>query len=129
MAPVEITGDGYVTGVKFIRTETKDGRVQEINGTLSSSKPATWLLKPPARPSRPNFLGLIPGLKLDGKGRIIANAHTGQTGNPQYFASGDAWNGGAEVVNASAEAKAHGARHPRLPEQVVSLRTKHRTSC
>ena len=50
-------------------------------------------------------MGLIPGLKLDGKGRIIADAHTGQTSNPKYFASGDAWNGGAEVVNATAEAK------------------------
>ena len=35
----------------------------------------------------------------------MADARTGQTTNPQYFASGDALNGGAEVVNAAAEAK------------------------
>jgi len=104
VAPVEITGNGYVAGVKFIRTETRDGQVQEIAGS-EFVEPCDMVIKATGQARQTEFLSLIPGLKLDGKGRIIANAHTGQTDNPKYFASGDAWNGGAEVVNAVAEAK------------------------
>ncbi|WP_046242861.1 FAD-dependent oxidoreductase [Hymenobacter terrenus] len=104
VAPVEIVGNGYVSGVKFIRTETKDGKVSEIAGS-EFVEPCDMVIKATGQAKQTNFLSLIPGLKLDGKGRIIANAHTGQTTNPKYFASGDAWNGGAEVVNAAAEAK------------------------
>ena len=104
VAPVEIIGNGYVAGVKFIRTETKDGRVQEIAGS-EFVEPCDMVIKATGQAKQTEFLSLIPGLTLDGKGRIIANSHTGQTSNPKYFASGDAWNGGAEVVNAAAEAK------------------------
>ena len=102
--PLEIIGNGYVAGVKFIRTETKDGRVQEIAGS-EFVEDCDMVIKATGQAKQTEFLGLIPGLKLDVKGRIMANAHTGQTANPKYFASGDAWNGGAEVVNATAEAK------------------------
>ena len=104
VAPVEITGNGYVAGVKFIRTATKDGKVLEIAGSEFVEQ-CDMVIKATGQAKQTEFLSLIPGLKLDGKGRIIANAHTGQTANPKYFASGDAWNGGAEVVNAAAEAK------------------------
>jgi glutamate synthase (NADPH/NADH) small chain len=93
-----------VAGVKFIRTETKDGKVQEIAGS-EFVEPCDMVIKATGQAKQTEFLSLIPGLKVDGKGRIIADAHTGQTSNPKYFASGDAWNGGAEVVNAAAEAK------------------------
>ena len=104
VAPLEIMGNGHVAGVKFIRTETKDGRVQEIAGS-EFVEDCDMVIKATGQAKQTEFLGLIPGLKLDGKGRIIADAHNGQTSNPKYFASGDAWNGGAEVVNAAAEAK------------------------
>jgi glutamate synthase (NADPH/NADH) small chain len=104
VVPVEITGNGYVAGVKFIRTETKDGKVSEIVGS-EFIEPCDMVIKATGQAKQTEFLGLISGLKLDSKGRIIADAHTGQTSNPKYFASGDAWNGGAEVVNAAAEAK------------------------
>lgn len=104
VAPVEITGNSYVAGVKFIRTETKDGRVQEITGS-EFVEAYDMVIKATGQAKQTEFLSLIPGLKLDAKGCIISNAHTGQTSNPQFFASGDAWNGGAEVVNAAAEAK------------------------
>ena len=104
VAPIEIMGNGYVSGVKFIRTETRQGRVREIAGS-EFVEPCDMVIKATGQAKQTEFLGLIPGLKVDGKGRIIANAHTGQTTNPKYFASGDAWNGGAEVVNAAAEAK------------------------
>ena len=104
VAPVEIVGNGSVAGVKFIRTETTNGRVAEIAGS-EFVEPCDMVIKATGQAKQTEFLGLIPGLKLDGKGRIVADAHTGQTSNPQYFASGDAWNGGAEVVNAAAEGK------------------------
>ena len=104
VAPVEIVGNGSVAGVKFIRTETTKGRVAEIAGS-EFVEPCDMVIKATGQAKQTEFLGLIPGLKLDGKGRIVADAHTGQTTNPQYFVSGDAWNGGAEVVNAAAEGK------------------------
>ena len=104
VAPLEIVGNGYVSGVKFIRTVTKDGKVSEIAGS-EFVEPCDMVIKATGQAKQTEFLSLIPNLKLDDKGRIVANAHTGQTSNPKYFASGDAWNGGAEVVNAAAEAK------------------------
>jgi glutamate synthase (NADPH/NADH) small chain len=38
-------------------------------------------------------------------GRIVADAITGRTGNPRYFAGGDCVNGGREVVDAVADGK------------------------
>lgn len=104
VAPVELVGDGYVAGVRFVRTETLDGRVREVAGS-EFVQPCDMVIMATGQAKQTGFLHLIAGLELDSKGRIVANAHTGQTTNPQYFASGDAWNGGAEVVNAAAEAK------------------------
>ncbi|HEX8657302.1 MAG TPA: FAD-dependent oxidoreductase [Hymenobacter sp.] len=104
VAPLEIVGNGYVEGVRFVRTATTEGRVHEIAGS-EFVEPCDMVIKATGQAKQTGFLRLIPGLELDGRGRIVANAHTGQTSNPKYFASGDAWNGGAEVVNAAAEAK------------------------
>ena len=104
VAPLEIVGSGLVAGVKFIRTETVNCQVFEIAGSEFVESCDT-VIKATGQAKQSEFLGLIPGLQLDGKGRIVADARTGQTSNPQYFASGDAWNGGAEVVNAAAEGK------------------------
>jgi len=104
VAPLEIVGNGYVEGVRFVRTATTDGRVHEIAGS-EFIEPCDMVIKATGQVKQIDFLRLIPGLELDGRGRIVADAHTGQTSNPKYFASGDAWNGGAEVVNAAAEAK------------------------
>ena len=104
VAPVEIVGNGYVQGVRFVRTATTDGQVREIVGS-EFVEPCDMVIKATGQAKQTEFLSLISNLKLDAKGRIVANAHTGQTSNPKYFASGDAWNGGAEVVNAAAEAK------------------------
>ncbi len=48
----------------------------------------------------------FPGVRCDERGRIVADASTGATGNPKIFAGGDARNGGQEVVNAAAEGQA-----------------------
>lgn len=51
------------------------------------------------------FLRQIPGLVLD-QGRIAVDSESGRTGNPHYFAGGDAVNGGATVVEAVRMGKA-----------------------
>lgn len=53
---------------------------------------------------RAAFLAWIDGLELD-RGRILVDPETGRTGNPKYFAAGDAVNGGATVVEAVRAAK------------------------
>ena len=105
VAPIEIVGNGKVEGVKFIRTALHEGQVQTVPGS-EFIEPCDMVIKATGQAKQTQFLSLIEGLKTDGKGRIVADERTGQTTNPQYFTSGDARNGGAEVVNAAAEAKA-----------------------
>jgi glutamate synthase (NADPH/NADH) small chain len=52
----------------------------------------------------------FPGVKLDARGCVVADAQTGATGNPKVFSGGDCVNGGKEVVNAVAEGR-NAARH------------------
>jgi len=47
----------------------------------------------------------LTGVVLDGKGCVVADAATCQTGNPKVFAGGDCINGGKEVVNAVADGR------------------------
>jgi glutamate synthase (NADPH/NADH) small chain len=63
------------------------------------------VIKATGQSNMQNFLEMIENINLDEDGRIIINAHNGQTDNPKYFAGGDAANGGREVVNAAAEGK------------------------
>ncbi len=51
------------------------------------------------------LLASFPGLRRDGKGRIVADPETGKTGNQKTYAGGDAVSGGQEVVNAAQEGK------------------------
>lgn len=48
---------------------------------------------------------LLPGVELDARGCVVADAATGATGNPKVFAGGDCINGGKEVVNAVADGR------------------------
>jgi glutamate synthase (NADPH/NADH) small chain len=52
----------------------------------------------------------FPGVALDARGCVVADANTGATGNPKVFSGGDCVNGGKEVVNAVAEGR-NAARH------------------
>ncbi|MVN75120.1 NAD(P)-binding protein [Hymenobacter sp. HMF4947] len=104
VAPVEVVGVEVVEGVRFVRTATVNGQVSEVPGS-EFIVPCDMVIKATGQAKQLDFLRLIPGLEMDGRGRIVANAHSGQTTNPRYFTSGDARNGGAEVVNAAAEAK------------------------
>ncbi len=47
----------------------------------------------------------LPGVELDAKGCVVADAKTCATGNPKVFAGGDCINGGKEVVNAVADGR------------------------
>ena len=103
-APLEILGADAVEGVRFVRTAVVNDQVTEVPGS-EFIVPCDMVIKATGQAKQLEFLQLIAGLQLDGRGRIVADAHTGQTTNPKYFTSGDARNGGAEVVNAAAEAK------------------------
>jgi dihydropyrimidine dehydrogenase (NAD+) subunit PreT len=47
----------------------------------------------------------FPGVKLDARGCVVADAATGATGHPKVFSGGDCVNGGKEVVNAVADGR------------------------
>ena len=105
VAPVEIVGNGKVEGVKFIRTKSTEGGVTNIAGS-EFIEPCDMVIKATGQMKQTALLQLIPGLQYDKQGRIQLDPATCQTTDPKYFAAGDAVNGGAEVVNAAAEAKA-----------------------
>lgn len=109
VSPVEIMGNGKVEGVKFIRTESKDGRLKNIEGSEFVMK-CDMVIKATGQQKMGNLLSMIDGLELDQKTRIKVDPETNQTTNPKYFAGGDAINGGAEVVNSAYDGKlaAHG---------------------
>jgi glutamate synthase (NADPH/NADH) small chain len=115
VTPVEVVGNGSVTGVKFIRNKAAYGKMEAIPGS-EFVEPCDMVLLGTGQGKQVELLEQIPGLALDKKGRILDNRgrivvnENYQTNNPKYFAAGDAVNGGVEVVNAAAEAKkaAHG---------------------
>jgi glutamate synthase (NADPH/NADH) small chain len=107
VAPVEIVGDSSVEGVKFIRTETVDGKLRNIPGS-EFVMDCDLVIKATGQMKQVSLLANVSGLVVDEEGRIEVDQATGQTMNPRYFAGGDAVNGGAEVVNATAGGKIAG---------------------
>ncbi len=103
-APLRILGNGKVEGVEFIRTHEVNGRLENIPGS-EFTLPAGLVLKATGQSKQRDFLSLISGLELDAKGNIVADNESFATGNPTYFAAGDAVSGGQEVVNAVANGK------------------------
>lgn len=104
VSPQEILGEGRVRGVKFIRTQTADGKVIEIPGSEFIVE-ADWVIKATGQSKQEGFLSQIKDLVLDRKGCIVVDPVTMQCSNPKYFAAGDAVSGGQEVVNAAADGK------------------------
>ena len=78
-------------------------RPEEIPGT-EFMLPVVTVVKAIGQSPRAAFLSQIDGVELD-HGLIRVDPMTGQTGNPRYFAAGDATNGGATVVEAVRAAK------------------------
>lgn len=102
--PVAILGTDKVEGVRFIRTQIVNGKLENIPDS-EFELACDWVIRATGQSKQRTFLQQIPGLELDSRGRILVDVHTQQCSKPQYFAGGDAANGGAEVVNAAAEGK------------------------
>ncbi|MBL4625646.1 MAG: FAD-dependent oxidoreductase [Flavobacteriales bacterium] len=103
-APIEIVGNGKVAGVKFIKTESVNGKLTTIKDS-EFTIPCEMVIKATGQAKMGELLRLIDGLELDEKTRIKVNPENNQTTNPKYFAGGDAINGGAEVVNSAYDGK------------------------
>ena len=103
VAPVEITGNEKVSGVKFFRMKTVNGKPEKIEGSEFVEE-CDWVIKATGQSKQTDFLKQIDGLKLDDKGRIAVNGNF-MTTNEKYFAAGDSVSGGEEVVNAVADGK------------------------
>ncbi len=103
VAPIEITGNGKVEGVRFIRTKEFNGKVENIPGS-EFVQPCDWVIKATGQSKRVNLFSLIDNLKTDSGGKIIVDENF-KTSNSKYYAAGDAVSGGEEVVNAAANGK------------------------
>jgi len=103
ISPKEILGKNNITGVKFIRTASNNGKLSDIAGS-EFNIPCDMVIKATGQSKQIEFLSIIDGLEIDGKGKIQTD-QSGKCGSTKSFAGGDAMNGGAEVVNAVQEGK------------------------
>ncbi len=101
--PIEIIGDGKVEGVKFLKTEMQNGRLETIDGS-EFIVACDMVIKATGQAKQGHFYQLVDKLTIDDRTRVVVN-DAFQTTNPKYFAGGDAINGGAEVVNAAYDGK------------------------
>ncbi len=110
VSPIEILmrDSSAVSGVKFIRTRTVDGKVENIPGS-EFVVDCDLVIKATGQSKQTSFLEKIGGIQTNSNGTIRVN-ESFQTTNKKYFAAGDAVSGGQEVVNAVADGKkaAHG---------------------
>ncbi len=67
--------------------------------------PADTVVTAIGQQARSELADWIDGLELDDRGAVRIDPETGRTGNPKFFAGGDAINGGASVVEAVRDAK------------------------
>lgn len=104
LQPIAILGDKQVTSVRFARTAVENGRVQLLPNS-EFELPCDQVILATGQEKRASLFSWIPGLEADERGRIRVQPDSMQTTHPNYFAAGDAVNGGAEVVNAAAEGK------------------------
>lgn len=104
-SPVEILGNsGKATGVRFVKTKQENGKLIEIPN-YEFDLQCDMVILATGQAKHAAFLQKIKGLQMDRSNRIVVQPVTFQTGNPKYFAGGDAVNGGAEVVYAAFEGK------------------------
>lgn len=102
-SPVAVLGTDKVEGMRFIRTEEKDGKLVIIEGSEFDIA-CDMVIKATGQEKQADFVKKFGAIETDAKGRIVVN-ESFQTTDARVFAAGDAVNGGAEVVNAAAEAK------------------------
>jgi len=112
-APVAIRGNGAVESIEFHRSS--DASTFEI--------PCDMVILAIGQSKLLGELAAAKGIGLE-KGRVVVNAHTGQTSNRRYYAGGDCVNGGREVVDAVAD----GARAGRaIAEQLAQTAASERS--
>ncbi len=104
VTPIAIVGNKKVEGVKFAKTEIIDGELHTKKNNVFIVK-CDMVIKATGQAKQRSLYELVDNLDIDHKTRIKVNEVTFQTSNPQYFAGGDAINGGAEVVNATYDGK------------------------
>jgi dihydropyrimidine dehydrogenase (NAD+) subunit PreT len=108
-APVRFIGDGWLDAVECRLMELGEPdasgrrRPEPVPGSEFRIPADTAVVAIGQRP-RAELLDWIDGLELE-RGRLKVDSGTGRTGNPKFFAGGDAVNGGASVVEAVAGAK------------------------
>ena len=109
-APVEVLpaadGAAGVRGLRCVRMELGEpdasGRraARPVEGS-EFEVAADMVIKALGQTKLRDILAAVPGLELDGAGRVKADPLTMRTGNPKYFAGGDCVNGGREAVDAA----------------------------
>lgn len=102
--PVRLLGDGHVEALECRRAVLgppgADGRRRPVELRGSEFRVAAdTVVKAIGQQPRTELLSWVDGLVVD-DGTIRIDPETGQTGNPKFFAAGDACNGGATVVEA-----------------------------
>ncbi len=102
-APVAVLGGPSVVGVRFVKTRTKNGRLESVKGS-EFTVPCDRVIKAIGQEKRRGWLAKV-GISTDASGRIIVDPETLATSNERVFAGGDAINGGKEVVNAAQDGK------------------------
>ena len=113
-APVAIHGpeNGYVNGLECVRTRMgepdESGRSRPVNVEGTNFQiPCDMVI---VALGQTKLTQLLADRKIEfTAGCIAADAKSGQTSNPRYFAGGDCVNGGREVVDAVSEGKRAGA--------------------
>jgi glutamate synthase (NADPH/NADH) small chain len=107
-APVRFVGTARLEGVECVdmrlgaRDESGRRRPEPVAGS-EHVVPADTAIEAVGQTPRAELLSWIEGLELE-RGRIRVDER-GRTGNPRYFAAGDAVSGGATVVEAVRGAK------------------------
>jgi dihydropyrimidine dehydrogenase (NAD+) subunit PreT len=101
--PVRFLGGERLTGIELRRTRLRPDptgrpRPESLAGT-EFTLPADTIVKAIGQRPRSELFSWVDGLVLR-DGRPEVDPHTGRTGNPKYYAGGDAVNGGATVVEA-----------------------------
>jgi dihydropyrimidine dehydrogenase (NAD+) subunit PreT len=109
VSPRRFIGDEHVEGVECMRMElgAPDGSGRRRPNPLPGSEfvvPVDTVIKAIGQQPRTGFLGWIEGLEVQ-DGLVVVDPETGRTGNPKFFAAGDAINGGATAVEAVGGAK------------------------
>ncbi len=102
--PVKVLGeDGKVKGLRLVRTESKNGRLEYLDGSEYDLE-VDYVLRATGQSKLVSVLEKFDGLEFDEKGRVIADVD-GRTTLKKVWTGGDCVSGGKEVVNAVAEGK------------------------